>query len=315
MIRSTIDIGTNTILLLIAEYENGSIKTILDIQRVPRLGKGVDANRNILPASVDKAVEILSEYRKLSEEHGSTGITATATSFIRDSANKQEFIDTIESKTGIKIEILSGGDEAKNTFIGGVYDKLSHAHGRITTIDIGGGSTEITSANRSAEKMAELFDLDLTGKSMNIGSVRINEKYLNQHPASPEKIKQAEDFVNEHLKQIDFDIAGTKLIGVAGTVTTLAAVKLGLKKYDAAKVDNVVITIKEISAILSGLIPLSISELQNIGEYMEGRADIIIPGILILKCFMEKFGFEDITISTKGLRYGIFLRDIMKQTL
>ncbi len=313
MRKTTIDIGTNTILLLIADYDEKSstVKTVLDIQRVPRLGKGVDNNRNILPESIEKAIDILNDYKQISAEHNSKSITATATSFIRDANNKSEFIKTIKDDTGIEIEILSGDDEAKWTFIGGVYDKLSKGDAKkITTIDIGGGSTEITTAaiEQSAIINKQFSSIPLAGKSMDIGSVRINEKFLNSHPPSYESIIQAEQFINEHLKQIDFDISGSNLIGVAGTVTTLGAIKLGLNKFEADKVDNLVITIDEIEHILSALTPLSLEEIYLMGDYMTGRADIVIPGILILKCFMRKFGFDKVTVSTKGLRYGIFLR-------
>ena len=123
------------------------------------------------------------------------------------------------------------------------------------------------------------------------------------------RLVEAERFINEHLEYLDFDINGTTLIGVAGTVTTLGAIKLGLPSFDAAKVDGLEVTIAEINEILGKLIPLPIEKLYEMGDYMTGRADIVIPGILILKCFMEKFGFDKVTISTKGLRYGVFLRD------
>ena len=310
MIRSTIDIGTNTILMLIAEYENGSIKTILDIQRVPRLGKGVDANRNILPESIQKAIDILVEYSDISEDHNSEKITATATSFIRDSHNKEEFLNAVRLNTDIEIEILSGSDEAKWTFAGGVYDKLGTG-ARLTTIDIGGGSTEITTTSSPVSSIHELLKLQLSGKSMNIGSVRINEKFLNHHPPTFDDIMNAENFINEHLKEIDFDISGTELIGVAGTVTTLGAIVLGLNKFEASKVDGLNITITEIENVLGRLTPLPIEELYGMGDYMTGRADIVIPGILILKCFMKKFGFDKVKVSTKGLRYGVFLREVL----
>lgn len=310
MIRSTIDIGTNTILMLIAEYENGIIKTILDIQRVPRLGKGVDANRNILPESIQKAIDILVEYSDISEDHNSEKITATATSFIRDSHNKEEFLNAIRLNTDIEIEILSGSDEAKWTFAGGVYDKLGTGV-RLTTIDIGGGSTEITTTSSPVSSIDELLKLQLSGKSMNIGSVRINEKFLSHHPPAFDDIMNAENFINEHLKEIDFDISGTDLIGVAGTVTTLGAIVLGLNKFEASKVDGLIITITEIENVLSRLTPMPIEELYGMGDYMTGRADIVIPGILILKCFMKKFGFDKVKVSTKGLRYGVFLREVL----
>lgn len=312
MIRSAIDIGTNTILMLIAEYDEktGNIKTILDIQRVPRLGKGVDSNRNILPESIQKAIDILEEYNDISEDHDSDKITATATSFIRDSHNRDEFIAAVKLNTGIKIEVLSGDDEAKWTYAGGVYDKLG-SNQRLTTIDIGGGSTEITTSANPIGIISDLLTPKITGRSMNIGSVRLNEKYLNNHPPAFDDIMNAEKFINEHLKEIDFDISGTELIGVAGTVTTLGAIVQGLDKFEAAKVDGLNISITEIESVLNRLIPMPIEELYGMGDYMTGRADIVIPGILILKCFMKKFGFENVKVSTKGLRYGVFLRDVL----
>lgn len=312
MIRSAIDIGTNTILMLIAEYDiqTGNIRTILDIQRVPRLGKGVDSNRNILPESIQKAIDILEEYNDISEDHDSDKITATATSFIRDSHNRDEFIAAVKLNTGIKIEVLSGDDEAKWTYAGGVYDKLG-SNQRLTTIDIGGGSTEITTSANPIGIISDLLTQKITGRSMNIGSVRLNEKYLNNHPPAFDDIMNAEKFINEHLKEIDFDISGTELIGVAGTVTTLGAIVQGLDKFEAAKVDGLNISITEIESVLNRLIPMPIEELYGMGDYMTGRADIVIPGILILKCFMKKFGFENVKVSTKGLRYGVFLRDVL----
>ncbi len=312
MIRSTIDIGTNTILMLIAETDNaGNVETLLDIQRVPRLGKGVDSNRNILAESINRAIIILMDYKKLSIEYSSSSITATATSFIRDANNKDEFIDAIKRKTSINIEILSGVDEAKWTLIGGVYDKLGSGSAKLTTIDIGGGSTEITTAGNPGT-ITGLLKQKITGKSMDIGSVRLKEKFPGTSPSSLKNIADAESFINENLKEIDFDISGSELIGVAGTITTLGAIVLGLHKFIPERVDNLVITIKQIEDIFQRLVPMSIEKLYHMGDYMEGRADIIIPGILILKCFMKKFGFESVRVSTKGLRYGVFLREMSK---
>jgi exopolyphosphatase / guanosine-5'-triphosphate,3'-diphosphate pyrophosphatase len=311
--RTSIDIGTNTMLMLIADYDatQHKISTVLDIQRIPRLGKNVDKERNIMPESISKAIVILNEYKKISEENDSETIRATATSFIRDAHNKEEFISAVKSATGIEIEILSGNDEAKWTFIGGVYDKLNNGNNNITTIDIGGGSTEISTAF-GFDNIRSL-GAGIECKSLNIGSVRINEKFLSSHPPSYENLVLAEQFINEHLNDLDFAIDGSSLIGVAGTVTTLGAIKLELDRFEADKVDNLVINIHEIEKILGMLIPMKLEEIYLMGDYMEGRADIVIPGILILKCFMKKFVLNDVRISTKGLRYGILLRDVLEQ--
>lgn len=315
MRKTSIDIGTNTILMLIADYDEtgGKIKTLLDIQRLPRLGKGVDSARNILPESTKKAIGILNEYKQISTQHDSPSINVTATSFIRDAHNRSEFIEEVYKGTGLKIEILSGDDEAKLTFIGGIYDKLSGNEKKISTIDIGGGSTEVTTGTIGQLKtdFRSIMRIPLIGKSLNIGSVRLNEKFLNSHPPAFESIVLAEEFINENLTEIDFDIKDSELIGVAGTITTLGTIKLGHSTFLADKVDNLIISIDEIEEILKRLAVMTLEELYVMGDYMTGRADIVIPGILILKCFMRKFSFGKIKVSTKGLRYGVLLRELV----
>jgi len=314
MRKTIIDIGTNTILMLIADYDesNSAVKAVIDIQRVPRLGKGVDSNRNILPESIEKAIAILNEYKAISNKHNSSVIKATATSFIRDSNNKDGFIETIKSKTGIEIEILSGEDEARWTFWGGIFDKLrNNSYYNITTIDIGGGSTEITTALDipSILNKSTLLDHLIQGKSFNVGSVRLNEKFLINHPPAYSDIAEAEQFITNQFENLDFDIKNSGLIGVAGTITTLGAMKLELDSFIAEKVDGLVLTINDIEHILNKLVLLNLEEIYSMGNYMEGRADIILPGTIILKCFMNKFGFKKVLVRTKGLRYGVFLRE------
>lgn len=308
---SVIDIGTNTMLLLIAEKSgrDGVIKTLADIQRVPRLGKGVDENRNIMPESLEAAADVLNEYIDISNKFGAEKIFATATSFIRDANNRDVFLKYVKDETGITVEVLSGGDEAKWTFIGGTFDKSSDGS-NITVIDIGGGSTEITSAHFGVN--SGLNDLNISGKSLDLGSVRLKEKFLSKQPPSFESIAKAEEFTIEQFKTIDSSLKNSSLIGVAGTITTLSALKLELIEFEREKVDGTVLTLNEIEAIFARLAAMQLEELYAMGDYMEGRADIIIPGILILQTFMEKFGFSKITVSTKGLRYGIFIREINK---
>jgi len=315
MRTAVIDIGTNTILMLIGEYDtlSSEIMTILDIQRIPRLGRGVDSNKNILPESSQKAITILSEYKRICHHHEANKISATATSFIRDANNKNEFIELIRDKTGIEIEILSGESEARWTFWGGVFDEFRIANNelRICTLDIGGGSTEITIGKGVPAKLNRdvLMNHPLQSKSINIGSVRIKERFLTYHPPGTDKIKQAEEFIFAEFARIDFDVKGTTLIGVAGTITTLGAIILKLDSFMPEKVDGLSITLSDVNNVLYQLSSLELDKLYAMGNYMEGRADIILPGILILKCFMEKFGFEIIKVSAKGLRYGIFLRE------
>lgn len=314
---SAIDIGTNTMLMLIGEFNEltSQIHTLLDMQRIPRLGKGVDSNKNIPDESVRKAINILNDYKKISSEHGSDKIIATATSFLRDANNKSDFIEAIKKDTGIEIEILSGEDEARWSFWGGAYEQfqIKNYELQICTIDIGGGSTEISSVKIIPKYISKeiLLNHPIEGISIDIGSVRINERFLNIHPPSFENIVKAGQFINEHLDKINFQIKGSKLIGIAGTNTTIAAIMLGLREFNKEKIEGIVLSFVDVQKILNRLIAMPIEELYSLGDFMEGRADIIVPGALILKCFMQKFHFDKITVSTKGLRYGILLRELM----
>ena len=315
MRKTIIDIGTNTMLMLIADYINNEVITVLDVQRTPRLGENVDEKRNILPSSFEKAVRILNEYKQISSEHKSESITVTATSFIRDANNKTEFVSAVKEQTGLRIEILAGEDEAKWTFSGGVYDKLQSADGKtISLIDIGGGSTEIITSEKkpSQGNINELLRLSLKGKSIDIGAVRIKEKFMNSIPSTKAEIESAKKYISEILEQIDFITGDSVLTGVAGTVTTLGAIKLGLSQFESNKVDGLILSARDIDDVFNNTINYPLSKLESIGSFMKGRADILIPGILILQSFMKKFAFDKIIVSTKGLRYGIFLREVFK---
>ena len=311
---SVIDIGTNTMLMLIGDFDHPSsqILTRLDMQRIPRLGKGVDTNRNITDESVAKAVKILNEYKKLSKENLSNKITAVATSFIRDANNKYEFIEKIKKETGIDIEILSGEHEARWTFWGCAYDFLDDTSGSpAAVLDIGGGSTEITVTPALPVNITRetLNGQKIESVSLDIGSVRIKERFLRNQPPSKEDLLKSEKFIMDNLNKIKYDFSGASLIGGAGTVTTLAAIHKKLTEYDRDVVDKLILQLDDIKKMLHIFCKSTLDELFKLGKYMEGRADVIIPGTLILIYFMEKFGFNKIHVSAKGLRYGVFLRE------
>lgn len=311
---SVIDIGTNTMLMLIGDFDHPSsqILTRLDMQRIPRLGKGVDTNRNITDESVAKAVKILNEYKKLSKENLSNKITAVATSFIRDANNKYEFIEKIKKETGIDIEILSGEHEARWTFWGCAYDFLDDTKvSPAAVLDIGGGSTEITVTPALPVNITRetLNEQKIESVSLDIGSVRIKERFLRNQPPSKEDLLKSEKFIMDNLNKIKYDFSGASLIGGAGTVTTLAAIHKKLTEYDRDVVDKLILQLDDIKKMLHIFCKSTLDELFKLGKYMEGRADVIIPGTLILIYFMEKFGFDKIHVSAKGLRYGVFLRE------
>lgn len=311
---SVIDIGTNTMLMLIGDFDSPSsqIITHLDIQRIPRLGKGVDSNRNITDESVSKAIEILNEYKNISKKNLSNKATAVATSFIRDANNKYEFIEKIKKKTGIEIEILSGEHEARWTFWGCAYDFLDNTNGSpAAVIDIGGGSTEITVTPALPVNITRknLIEQKIFSSSLDIGAVRIKERFLLNQPPSKDAFSEAEKFINENLGEIKYDFRNAVFIGGAGTVTTLAAIHKNLTEYDRNVVDKLILRLEDIKKMQNSFCKSTLDELYKFGSYMEGRADVMVTGTMILICFMERFGFDKIHVSSKGLRYGIFLRE------
>ena len=320
---STIDIGTNTMLMLIADYDimSSTVKTIKDSLQIPRLGKGVDENKHISQESTDKAIKILNEYKKVCSEFDVQRIVPFATSFLRDVENKYEFIEQIKKVTGLDIEILSGKNEARWTFWGGVYEliqdenpdgnvpkKTKHP---VVTIDIGGGSTEVTCSDELPDNFVRetLIKQNIYGKSIDIGSVRVKERFFKSEQINDEDTARAETFINNSFNDLDLNLNNAELVGVAGTITTLACISKGFNEFKSELINGLVLSKEEISDLFDKLCSMNIDKILTLGDFMKGREDIIIPGTLILKTFMNKLGFDKIQVSTKGLRYGIFLRE------
>lgn len=301
MKRAVIDIGTNTILLLAAELRpDGSFDVLTDEQRIARLGKGIDAGRRFSEEAFRRAEETLSAYRHRCDELGIESVTAVGTSALRDAVNTPELAARIRTSTGIRIEVLSGEDEALWTYRGGLHGLPPHG-GRDTVIDIGGGSTELVTGNAEAVTLKRSFD---------IGSVRLTERYLRTSPPERRDLEAARRFVDDVLpSELRTPLDGTRLAGVAGTVTTLAAVRLGLTQYAPAAVHGHAVTLEEVRETFEAMKRLTLDDLRRIPPMAPGREDIILAGMLILLAVMERYGFDAVTASDRGLRYGILLRD------
>jgi exopolyphosphatase / guanosine-5'-triphosphate,3'-diphosphate pyrophosphatase len=299
---ASIDIGTNTILLLVAEIDkNGITKIIRDDQVIARLGKGVDAEKIINQETFLRAEYFLMNYKKTCDLLKVEKILAVGTSALRDARNNIDFCGYIYNKTGIHIEIISGDEEARWTYRGGTTD-FSDLSEYFCVIDIGGGSTEVIVGNKEEIISKASFD---------IGSVRITERFLHDSPPTPASIREATQFTNELISP---HIQTTRLpayaIGVAGTVTTLAALDLNLAQFDAQSINGHILSKQFVNTIFEDFKNKSVEEINMFPQISFGRADIILAGIMILDCCLEVLKFEKITVSVKGLRYGILLREI-----
>ncbi|MDP1678376.1 MAG: Ppx/GppA phosphatase family protein [Bacteroidota bacterium] len=299
---ASIDIGTNTILLLIADVnKDGIVKVVHDEQVIARLGKGVDENRIISQETFLRAKGFLVHYKEVCAAFSVDHIAAVGTSALRDARNNYEFISFIKDSIGITIEIFSGDDEAKWTYIGGISDFIGQSE-NFSVIDIGGGSSEIISGN-STQILSKV--------SLDIGSVRITERILKNSPPEISDLMKAHEFIlstipSEQIKSIHSTFA----IGVAGTLTTLAALHQQLPKYIPEKISGYVLSIDDIRSMFAVLKDKSLEQIVAFPQISSGRADIILAGIMILMGFMEKSGLKQITVSDRGLRFGIVLKEI-----
>lgn len=292
-VYSVIDLGTNTCLLLTASVEGSGITALNEVQEIPRIGKGIYDTGMIAYESFEKAAQVFLRYRRLSEEYGAEKIFAFGTSALRDAKNSGEFIAHIKEKTGIQITVISGKQEAECAYLGAVYDTGGGGH---AVLDIGGGSTELSFMEGGI----------LVNESANIGSVRITDMFFRSGYTEGAR-KEAEKFITDSINSLPLYEPHRQLVGVAGTMTTLSAIKLGLKEFDFSKIHGDRLAFEEVRSIAEKLFRMSEAERKELGSYMAGRSDIITAGAVILRIFMERLNAEDIIVSAKGLRYGLML--------
>lgn len=300
VIVSAIDIGTNTVLLLVARVEtDGSVVPLLDLQRIPRLGRGVDASRNIHGDAMERVIDVLREYAGVIKSHAPVRTVVCGTSAVRDAANRGELADRIHDETGFTLEVLGGEEEALWAYRGAVSGVPGE--GRTTVIDIGGGSTEITVGESSTVQKRI---------SLDIGSVRLTERFLRHDPPTHPELEAAIELVeNELSRAADFPFPGSRLIGVAGTATTLASLALGLKEFDAGAISNYRLSLETVKFQFRTLRSMPSGMIRELTSMMEGRSDVITGGVLILREIMAHFKFDEVIVSERGLRYGLAIRE------
>lgn len=304
---ATIDIGTNTILMLIADVgADGTLSVVRDEQVIARLGKGVDRHRRITDDAFIRVKQFLERYQRIAASHEVGNIVAVGTSALRDAANAAEFIDFIHQNTGIRIEVLSGHQEAELTYQGAVSEFLTEEDQQeFAVLDIGGGSTELTIGVGNNLISRESFDL---------GCVRLTERFLKQSPPSQEGIEEALGDVISWTSRLHRISPQSRLLGVAGTVTTLAAIDLCLERYDPARVSGHRLSLDTIGRLTRELQSLTVYEMiRRYPQIEAGRADIFYAGMLILLEYMKALGSEEIAASDRGLRYGLAAKEFLKR--
>ncbi|MAO64638.1 MAG: hypothetical protein CL666_06535 [Balneola sp.] len=301
--KAAIDIGTNTVLLLVADVISGQLKPVHEEQRIPRLGRGVDADRIINEEATRRVSEALREYKVILENDFSDveDVIVTATSAVRDARNREEFMASIKEETGFEIRLLSGREEAEWTAAGALSVLDIPSDSETLILDIGGGSTEIAYLNNG-----EVVD----GHSYDMGSVRFTERFLKSDPPSKVEIERCREEIQRFYGDRLFDIVNDPVaVGVAGTVTTLAAIAQDLRSYQPEKLAGFILKRSHIEEVIHEFATRGSQEmLERFPVYLRGRADIFMAGMLILEGFLDQFELNSLTVSTGGIRHGALLK-------
>jgi exopolyphosphatase / guanosine-5'-triphosphate,3'-diphosphate pyrophosphatase len=302
MIVASIDIGTNTVLLLIADVvkSSGRITPLVNKYRMPRIGNGTKLTGVISKDRIEELLAVLRKYQKIIKEYRCERVIVTGTNAFRIAKNTREIANEIKSEFDFNLQVISGEEEAEYAYYGAISG-LSNSSDA-TIIDIGGSSTEIISGNDGKI---------LSKTSLQLGSVTATEQLLKSIPPTSAEIEKLNQEILNQFSQLNKQILSKNVIAIAGTATTLACMLLGLKNFDEEKVDNSRLSLHDLNKVIEQLSTLKPSEiLQRYGSVMEGREDIIFAGAYILLRFMEYIAVENILVSTRGIRYGAIVKHL-----
>jgi len=296
---AVIDCGTNSTRLLVLGADGSTL--VRDL-RTTRLGAGVDATGRLDPAAIARTVAAVEEFTEVAQAHGVVpgARRVVATSAARDAANHQDLFDAIEAVAGVAPELLSGEEEAQLTYLGSTTGLGPVQRPRLV-VDIGGGSTELVIGSSGGVELA---------RSLDVGCVRLTERHLRSDPYLPQEIVAAARAVDELLAPLadvvrTWKSQGLELVGVAGTVTTAAAIDMGLTAYVPDAVHRHVLTLRAVQDQYRELSSAAASERRADPRVPSDRADVIVAGILILRAIMENFEFGTCLVSEHDILDGI----------
>lgn len=287
---AVIDIGTNSIRMLLAEVKDGEIKNSTKVLEMTRIGKGVNKTKRLSDDAMDRSIDALRKFKDLAIDYGASEIKAIATSAVRDALNKDEFITRVKEELGMEINVISGEKEAELGFAGVIYGNMSKSQD-ILVIDIGGGSTEFIIGVGNEIKYRTSID---------VGAVRMTDKHISTDPISDDEFNNLAQNIEKILRDVIVKIKEyniEEVFGIGGTVTTLAAIDQNLDIYDRNKVHNYKLKTYEIEDMIDRFKSLNNDARKKIKGLQPKRADIILAGSIILYEILKALGVEQIIIS------------------
>lgn len=286
---AAVDVGTNTVRLLVADVASGELRTVERGREITRLGQGLDASRHFAPQAVERTIGAIERFVAHARGAGSVRVRIAGTSAVRDATDRETFVALVRERTGIDMDVLSGEEEGRLSYLGATNGL---GDGSYVVCDIGGGSTELSTSSRSV--------------SLDVGSVRLTERYLRSVPPTDGEVEQARGSVRGALTGAEIDIPEeAKLVGVAGTITALTAVILGLTAYDTDRVHRALLQRGDVTATTRRLLTMTPEEIVALGPVEPGRADVIGGGATVLCVVMDELGFAEMLVSERDILDGL----------
>jgi exopolyphosphatase/guanosine-5'-triphosphate,3'-diphosphate pyrophosphatase len=305
--RAVIDVGTNSIKLLVADVAGRNVQPVHEESRQTRLGKGFYETRRLQMEPIAYSANAVADFARTARKHGARSIRVIATSAARDAINPEDLISAIEAAAGLKVEIISGGQEAGLAFQGATTDP-ELARTPLLLLDVGGGSTQFILGRDEHKHFAHSFQF---------GSVRLLEKFPNSDPPTRGEFTACRDWLRNFLqtevrpklesalrRETDSQSAGIQLVGTGGTTSILARMEAKLDRYDRERMEATRLSLEQVKAHRKRLWSLPLAERKEITGLPKLRADVILPGVLIYEVVMEEFGFKLLRVSTRGLRFA-----------
>lgn len=309
---AAVDLGTNSTRVLVAREDgSGGIQALHRANTITRLGQGVDASGRLTPEAIRRTLDCVDRYRTVLEKHdvdlarGTSQVRVAATSAARDAANRDDLFDPIEEALGTRPELLTGIQEGTLTFQGATGD-LDPEMGPFLVVDIGGGSTEFVVGHSGRDGAGPEIEGVL---SADVGCVRLTEKYLEHDPPRPEELSAAISVTDAHIEDVlrELPTSGSAktLVGVAGTITTAAAVERGLVVYDRDLIHHFRLTHAAAEDVFRTLATESREDRIHNPGLEEARADVIVGGLCILVAIYRRLGFDEMTVSESDILDGL----------
>lgn len=292
---AAVDVGTNSVRLLVADAGDPLTEVTRDM-RITRLGAGVDATGHLDDAALSRTLDCIADYAARWADLGAARVRVTATSAVRDAVDRDRFFDGVLLRTGVRPEVLTGEQEAQTAFAGATRSVSTDPP--VLVLDIGGGSTELILGDVEPRQMV----------SLQLGCVRLTEACLGADPPTAGQLAAAGSAIDERLDEADghLDAASARtLVGVAGTVTTLAALHLGLKAYEPARIHGCLVPAAGVVELARRLSTMPAAQIAELGPMAPGREDVITAGALILERVMDRYGFGEVLVSEADILDGL----------